>query len=789
MKNNMTKQERQAIIDEINSLEGEEKQAAIDAFKKIAEARKSGTGVLPQELEIEEDPDLIDPESNDTIVDGEDADIEDPDNVLRDKKTMSDSVPTDDDEEEDEDDDEEGPSGSGSSSEDEDNSDNGDSDGDDSEEDEDSDDMEDDSNDGENSDDEEDDTSNGNGSQDDDDDDSEGASQDDEEESEEGDGEYDADDVDDEDNVRNPEDEEPEDEEAEDEEESDSEEFTDEEEQAIKDMDDMLRNMFGKDFEKDPEEDPEDDEEGSGGGSDDEDDSEDDEESDDSRNNSTAENDADENEEESEEGDDDAESSDFGNDDDTELPDDDMDNAPDFDERDDSSGNENTPVQDKGEERESNYDDVDFQTPGIDNPDEPTQSDDESDGEADEDESDDEPDEDDEDEYDFSQETGINADDFEDKEKKEKTANEFFRRKLTISRIKSALDRAKEIADSVKEESLELTEADANSYKKLAEAERILQELIDQYEKDLAAGELSDADEFDDRVNAILDIIENETGDAAMSRTQDKDDRVKEIEKDEEQSAYSEINAEDNANRKLDPQSPENKKKADRKKMKAKPGGGIFGRARPASTMRQLKIDLEEALKEQVEVAEREYFTDNSYAYLDRHHPDLMSPGEYEDVRLIPSKLMPTVDVYIDQSGSWGDDEVKKVLDALKSIEDLVYDEKTNPEGKVILNVYYFGYQVLSPDIEVARARCWGESWDLCIDNILSEPETKNVIFVTDQNILYDYGVYGAHGCIEGKHARVEGFVWWIWKDVYNTVPQATEALVGELGCKEYVLS
>lgn len=746
----MTKQEIQAIIDEINALEGEEKQAAIDAFKKIADARKAGDGTLPQEMEIEEDPDLIDPESENDITDGEDADIEDPEDVLRHKKRMSDDVEDEEEDEEPADDDDGMSSSSGGKSKDSDDDESDDDSDDDESEDgesgeESDDDSDDSSSKGKSGSKDDDEKSNGNGGDDEDDEESDEEGDDEAEDDKEGKGKG-----------------------------KDKYEPTDEEKKAQSDLADMLQDIFGDDFEKDET------------SAEDDDEDEDEEDDDDfglpiGRGNKSG---------EDESGDEEGESADDEeNDDESDGDDEDGDEAmPHGHEGDRIDYGKEDPVhseEGEDEEGESDYGDGEWKETSSEGRHltEPGQ-------EAD--------DEEDEDEYDFSGETGIGADDFKDKEKEEKKKNEFFRRKLTISRLNSALGRAREIADAAKNEGLELHEADANSYKKIAEAERMLQELIDQYEKDLAAGEPSDAEEFDDKVAAILDIIEAETDEEAMKRTKDKEDRVAEIEKDEEKTTISDLEAEDNDNRRADPNSEENKKKAERekarldaenkKKMKGKTGQGAFGGG-STRTMQQLKIDLEDALSEQVDIMEREYFTDTSWSRLDRHHPDLLTPGEFEDERRVPVKMMPTIDVYIDQSGSWGDDDVKKVLDALKSIDDLVYDETTNPEGKVILNVYYFGYQVLSQDKDTARSEAGGESWDLCIENILSEPETKNVIFVTDDDIKHDYGVYGAHGCINGPKAHIDGFVWWIWKNNYERVPAATRALTGDLGYKEYILS
>lgn len=804
----MTTQEKQRLIDYINQLEGEEKQAAIDALQTILDARQSGgPGALPPEMEVEEDPDLIDPQSANRISQ-DDADIDDPDHVLDRKQHVHDE-----DEDEEENDEDNNSSSSSSSSSDSDSDDDNEN-KDDSENDEDSDENSSSSkaNSKQNKK-----NNKNNKSSEDDKDESESSIDDDlkkkidklkKENEENGVNEFgEEEDSDDENNGKGQNDEDEDDSEGDsdgkdDESDSDSESDGDSDSDSDEEDSKSSKNKNNKNKNKSSEDSEDEDEsdEWGGGGDDEWPDPTDEEDESDEEGSSGK--DGDSEEDDSEEGDSegDSDKDPFDNDD---WPDPDSDDEDESgsqgDEEGDEEGDDDGDDGDDGDESGNDESDKkpdrssDSSASGKDDLDSSHYNDPQADGSLnnheDEEEKDDfsdlfNPEQDDE--VDMSDETGLDAGAFADKEAEEQKRSEFFRRKITLERLRKAMERAKAMADNY-QESVALTELDKNSAKKLASLDKLLQELEQQYAEDLNNGTPSDADDFNEKVNDIITGLEEETGRDVIQQTKDKDTRVKDLEaENNDPTANKELEDEDAENNRLSKELNQKKQKPKRKPMPAP--------TNVTGSMRQFKIDFEEAVREQVDIWDREYYQEFSYARVDRHHDDLVSPGEYEDMRFVPISERINIDCYIDQSGSWNDWHVEQVKQALASIKDLVYDENDNPDGKVVLNLHYMGEGVLSDDISVARSRANGLCWGLAMRDIKSEPMSKNVIFVTDHDIDRDDGVPGGHGVLYSTGveagATVEGYVWWIWRDNNyggrsHIAPQKLKGLTGN---KEYVL-
>ena len=353
---------------------------------------------------------------------------------------------------------------------------------------------------------------------------------------------------------------------------------------------------------------------------------------------------------------------------------------------------------------------------------------------------------------------------------KEKKDAEIFRRKVELSGAIKQLKRAKKKID---DGAVEATEAQKEKIKELAEeAEEKLRELTD----DPDSVEKMSAAEFNDFINKALDAAD-ELG--VRHSKIDQKARIKKI-KDAavDEFAGDEVEAEDAANRLKDPEFQKMKAREREKERirreaeeaEREPGGTFRG------GIESFKADLKKAIGDQL--GDSIEIEDPTYAIVNRHHEDddIAVPGYRIDE--IQDENKPSIDIYFDQSGSWGDEEVRKGMAAVADI--LKLDE----QGLLDANIYYFS-ALLTQDQELARRNGRYECWDLVIENINAAPKTKNVIIMTDTDIGYDWGVKGCHGCIRGPGTAVDGCVWFLWKNG-RRVPEASKKLRGKKGTFEY---
>jgi hypothetical protein len=285
----------------------------------------------------------------------------------------------------------------------------------------------------------------------------------------------------------------------------------------------------------------------------------------------------------------------------------------------------------------------------------------------------------------------------------------------------------------------------------------------------------SDAEEFNDFVNKILDAVD-ELG-VRHVKIGDRTSKIAKIKADmEDELTADELAAEDSENRHRDPEmkklkARELENERIRREMEKDKGSGSFKGA-----MADFRADLKKAIGDQIQdMIEVE---EDTWARVNRHHEDddMAMPGVRIDD--IPDYKKPSIDVYFDQSGSWGTEEVERGMAAIADILEL---EK---EGLLKLEIYYFS-EILTQDQSAARHRGGRECWDLVIDNIDAAPKTKNVIIMTDRDIGFDYRSPGQRGCVSGKGTQVDGCVWFLWKDG-SRVPMASKKLRGRKGTFEY---
>lgn len=276
-----------------------------------------------------------------------------------------------------------------------------------------------------------------------------------------------------------------------------------------------------------------------------------------------------------------------------------------------------------------------------------------------------------------------------------------------------------------------------------------------------------DKDLLSDLISEVLDaVVESGAG----VKSTDQEIRVKKI-KDamSDPEIRAEMQAEDEENYERDPVvMAQRKAEADKLAARAE---------KAARSLEAFKIDFENAITEKVKG--RSEYEDDTYAAINRRWAGtpVVRPGTRIEDKFDDDK--PVIGVYIDQSGSWDDTDVERALDAISVVAQYAKD------GEIEMHVMYFS-NVLSQDQEYARRNGSTECWDWCLDD-MEKYHINNVVFVTDSDINTDWGMTGRHGCIRGRSLKIPGYVWWIWKDSFDT-RYAVRKLVGAEGYSEYEL-
>lgn len=143
--------------------------------------------------------------------------------------------------------------------------------------------------------------------------------------------------------------------------------------------------------------------------------------------------------------------------------------------------------------------------------------------------------------------------------------------------------------------------------------------------------------------------------------------------------------------------------------------------------------------------------------------------------RLIPEEVLPVIDVYFDCSGSWGNSDIaigKRAVATVKEFEDA---------GQIKLNIFYFADHVHT-DMSAARHESSTGAWLEILQNIKATKAT-NVVVMTDHDMERD--------AARGPVCKVEGCVWWLWKNGENSQMCATHLIGKQSGPKglQYMFS
>jgi hypothetical protein len=138
-------------------------------------------------------------------------------------------------------------------------------------------------------------------------------------------------------------------------------------------------------------------------------------------------------------------------------------------------------------------------------------------------------------------------------------------------------------------------------------------------------------------------------------------------------------------------------------------------------------------------------------------------------------KTVPTIDVFVDQSGSWTQSELEVSRKAIEGIQTFVN------KGKLHLNVYYFNDNVSKTlsGVRGSYTMAWGN-----IMHTINDNGARNVLIITDG----DMNTRGDHSL----RIQVPGHVWFLWRrneDGLSFAPRLPMELTGAQGTDQYEFS
>ena len=199
-------------------------------------------------------------------------------------------------------------------------------------------------------------------------------------------------------------------------------------------------------------------------------------------------------------------------------------------------------------------------------------------------------------------------------------------------------------------------------------------------------------------------------------------------------------------------------------------------------TLEEFKLNFYNAIKHQVEMVIQEYQSYN----------EINAEYESEDVIMkadltqeIPEEVIPVIDIYFDVSGSWYPEDIeigKKAIATVKEFEDA---------GEIKINIFYFG-DTVSSDYETAHrnGNAGTIAWRKILQNIKATG-AQNVLVMTDDDIerIGQFGktslAYAQYGAIGGPTCKVDGCVWFLWKNGESS-PSCADHLIGRQGNYQY---
>lgn len=365
----------------------------------------------------------------------------------------------------------------------------------------------------------------------------------------------------------------------------------------------------------------------------------------------------------------------------------------------------------------------------------------------------DETDESEEDEEDFDENDLLDDtydDEFEDKEIKTKNDARKIKRERTIAAGKKALEDAK--AKNVSPAKIKELEQAIAALEELTEAIKNIKDISD--------------DEFNQMINRVFDAIDG-VGDTSLTYSSDEDRqlRAKEIKADiASTDTQVELSAEDAA-----------KIRADHQTVKAREKETAKYQTRSRGSFKGFQDFLNSLYKAVALQVDTEETRNDSWSAINRRYGDMGVLKQGQKIQELPNKKIPVIDFYFDQSGSWGENDIKVGKKAVAALADL------EAEGKIKINIYYFANYVSAQEGDYLGSGTGG--WNEIVKNVLTTNAT-NVIIMTDD----DMENWWTPQDREPLRHTVPGYVWYLWRDGLNA-PRLPRDLKGRGGTQQFSFS
>lgn len=282
----------------------------------------------------------------------------------------------------------------------------------------------------------------------------------------------------------------------------------------------------------------------------------------------------------------------------------------------------------------------------------------------------------------------------------------------------------------------------ASSRKSLTEAVKGLRDMTD--------------DEFGDYINDTYDLIDQVDPVTYIDDMDDRAARIKDWSSDP--LSIQELQAEDNV-----------ELQKDRQKVKAR--DAAKARYNNYGSLRDFEMNFYSAINNQVEDIRVEY---QSYDEINAEYESEDAIMKADIVKELPNEAKPIIEVFFDQSGSWDKRDVlvgRKAIKSIKTFEDM---------GEIVLMLRFFDDVVTADEDDPRLGQGGTNAWPEILQEIKASG-AKNVVIMTDHDMNWDAVRYG-------QTCRVEGCVWWIWKNGI-AAPDCTKHLIGEKGNYQFAFN
>lgn len=313
------------------------------------------------------------------------------------------------------------------------------------------------------------------------------------------------------------------------------------------------------------------------------------------------------------------------------------------------------------------------------------------------------------------------------------------------------------------------TETNKQSIQKLQKAKKEIEKAKDKLKSlDPKAAIITTWNNANEALNqAILDaraLLKEDTID--LHKETDQEDRVKTLKLNPIK--LQDFDAEDEIHKKVDMSAKEIRQAERAEKEREKKDAAERKAKGLLPNMSEFGDSLYWAIRNQVQQL---LGKSSSWSALNRKHTDdgIVVPGD--KIKEIRGKV-PSIDLYLDCSGSWNSRQSEKCKRALGSI--LEYERR----GVCKINIYYFANNVYTTE-EPARHEDGTGAWSEIIKTI-KKNGTQNVVIMTDLDMeRYDY---------YSSSVTVPGVVWWVWKNDNTRSSVLPHYLRGEANNLEFVL-